>query len=412
MAKTIVSITPVALDRDSRSLKIAHSFAQWGYQSIVVEGQKSTVDFSKYGIRVISLADSSEKIPSNDVIPSKNFVVKILKAIWCQLKKMPLTFFLDYISFYNFKRRFYQQYISGIDKKIPDADIYYLHSYEYFLAIKKKIKKNQAKLVYDAHDFYTKINPDKPFLGSNLIKTFQKRIERSLIRNADLMFTVSEGLKKLYTDEYNTSPIVIRNAHCSDIDIPNKTTIKTYFGLNQSDLITVIIGNKKEGQALDQIIKAFWECTSNNNYLVFIGGGYCTLKESLSSKDQERILFLSRLKPTEIVSVASEANFGILPYFALTNNYRYALPNGFFQMIAAQLPIIFSKDLEEINALNKIEHFGLATDFNDPTQLKKDLKNFFENFSKKDALSAKQNLTWENEENILKKEIQKLTERK
>jgi len=81
-------------------------------------------------------------------------------------------------------------------------------------------------------------------------------------------------------------------------------------------------------------------------------------------------------------------------------------------MIAAQLPIIFSKDLEEINALNKIEHFGLATDFNDPTQLKKDLKNFFENFSKKDALSAKQNLTWENEENILKKEIQNLTERK
>ncbi len=81
-------------------------------------------------------------------------------------------------------------------------------------------------------------------------------------------------------------------------------------------------------------------------------------------------------------------------------------------MIAAQLPILFSKDLEEINALNKIEHFGLATDFNDPTKIKKDLKSFLRNFSKKDALSAKQNLTWQNEENILIKEIQKLTERK
>lgn len=412
MPKTIVSITPVALDRDSRTLKIAHSFSQWGYQSIVVEGQKSAVDFSNSGIEVISLADSSEKMLTNNAIPSKNFLVHILKALWFQLKKMRLTFLLNYISFYNFKRRFYQHYTSGIDKKIPDADIYYLHSYEYFFAIKKKIKKNHAKLVYDAHDFYTKINPDKPFLGSNLIKYFQKKIEKSLIRNADLMCTVSEGLKKLYMDEYNTSSIVIRNAHCSDIDLPSKTTIKTYFGLNQCDLITVIIGNQKEGQALYQIIKAFLGCTSNNNYLVFIGSGYHTLKEFLSPKEQERILFLSRLQPTEIVLIASEANFGIIPYFALTNNYRYALPNGFFQMIAAQLPILFSKDLEEINALNKIEHFGLGTDFNDPTQLKKDLKNFLGNFSKEDALRAKQNLTWQNEENILKKEIQTLIEGK
>lgn len=410
MPKIIVSITPVALDRDSRTLKIAHSFAKWRYQSIVVEGQKSALDFSKYGIKVLSLADSSEKIPNNNVIYSKNFVVHFLKAVWFQLKKMRLTFFLNYLSFYDFKRRYYNKYTIGIDKNIPDADIYYLHSYEYFFAVKKKIKKNRAKLVYDAHDFYTKINPDKPFLGSNLIKDFQKKIEKSLIRTADLMFTVSEGLKKLYMDEYNTSSIVIRNAHSSDIDLPSKTTIKAYFGLKQSDIITVIIGNQKEGQALNQIIKAFLGCASKNNYLVFIGGGYHTLKESLPLKNQERILFLSRLQPTDIVSIASEANFAILPYFALTNNYRYALPNGFFQMTAAQLPILFSKDLEEINALNKIEHFGLATNFNDPNQLKKDLNNLLENFSKKDALSAKQNLTWENEEIILRKEIQKLTE--
>ena len=102
MPKIIVSITPVALDRDSRTLKIAHSFAKWRYQSIVVEGQKSALDFSKYGIKVLSLADSSEKIPNNNVIYSKNFVVHFLKAVWFQLKKMRLTFFLYYLLFYDF----------------------------------------------------------------------------------------------------------------------------------------------------------------------------------------------------------------------------------------------------------------------------------------------------------------------
>jgi len=53
--KTIISIIPLALQKDGRTLKMAASFAKLGCKSIVIEHQKSTEDFSSLGIEVISL---------------------------------------------------------------------------------------------------------------------------------------------------------------------------------------------------------------------------------------------------------------------------------------------------------------------------------------------------------------------
>jgi hypothetical protein len=409
MPKTIVSITPVALDRDSRSLKIASSFAKWGYKSIVVEGQPSSMDFSRYGIEVISLGGKIVDSVEQALHVKQSRLNQHLKWIWHQFKKINFTFLLNYVSFYFFKRDFYSLYVNDVHKVLPEADIYYLHSYEYFLAIKEKIKNTRAKIIYDAHDFYIKINPDKPFLGDSLVKAFQRHIEKELITKADMMFTVSDGLKKLYIDEYKASPTVLRNTHCSKLDNSTDISLKKELGLDRNDYITVVIGNHKEGQALKAIISTFLKCVNANHYLVFIGGGYQSIQETLSANEQRKILFLSHVHPTMIVPLAREAHFGILPYFPLTNNYKYALPNGFFQMIAAELPIIFSKDLEEINTLNENYQFGVGTDFHSPEIFNRDFKYFLENFSEKNALNARNILTWENEESILKEKVSTLS---
>lgn len=408
MVKTVVSLTPVALDKDSRTLKMAASFSKFGMRSIVVEGDKSNIDFSKYGIETIFVGQDGQKKGNSVIDAPENISRKVLKLLWEKLKKFQCHFVLDLIGYLSFRKYFYSKFFLRVENKIPEAELYYLHSYEYFLAIEKKIKLNKANLVYDAHDFYVKINPDSKFYGSKFIKNFQKEIEAQAIKNANFTVTVSDGLREMYSNEFSSRPIVIRNAHNYALDSELKTSLKERVGLKSSDKITLIIGNRKKGQALYEVIKAFSKCAPKNNYLVFIGAGYEEIKYKISPTEQKRIILLSHVKPTEIVPLAKEADFGILPYFALTDNYKYALPNGFFQMIAAQLPIIFSEDLNEINKLNNEYSFGIATNFNSEVEFEKHLRYFFKNFSKRDVLKVKKVLNWDSEEKIFINMINKL----
>jgi len=52
--RTIVSVTPLRLQEDSRTLKIAASFARFGYKSVAVEGQQSHLNCASQhrGVRV------------------------------------------------------------------------------------------------------------------------------------------------------------------------------------------------------------------------------------------------------------------------------------------------------------------------------------------------------------------------
>lgn len=402
MHKIVVSLTPVALDRDSRTLKIAHSFAKWGYESIVLEGHPSQKDFSFLGIKIISLERNGINKPVGTNQTPTSYLNALLKLFWNLLKALKLTKILNCVSFYFFKKDFYNKYVNNLNIKIPDADIYYLHSYEYFLAVKEKVIRLGSKVIYDAHDFYLEINPHKPFLGSALIKNFQRKIESDLIKASHLMFTVSEGLSRLYNSAYQTKPMVLRNAHHVEIDDKNCISIRKNLGLTDRDYVTVIIGNCKQGQALGTIISTFLTCLDENYHLAFIGGGYETVQQALTATQQDRVHFLSVVQPTAIVPLARQADFGILPYFSLTDNYKYALPNGFFQMIAAQLPILFSNDLIEIRKQNDMYGFGVSTDFKSTEIFKKDLENFISNFSRKDALRANEALSWKNEERLLK----------
>lgn len=409
MKQTIVSITPVSLDCDSRSLKIARSFAQWGFESIVVEGKKSCKDFSHLGIKIISLQNS---LPAERIIefsPHKtSLLLYFLNKAWWVLKKLNISFVLNTLSFLYFKYKFNKKYVNDIESKIPDASLYYLHSYEYFTSIKKKLRKGKAKLIYDAHDFYTKIDPKVSFLGDKSVHAFCKKLEGQVIKEADTMISVSQGLQNEYFRDFQRSPSVLYNAHDCHIDTKPKISLREQLTIDKSCILAVVIGNWKKGQANEQIISAFLKLPPQF-HLVFIGAGYDRVQQKFSTDKENRLHFLSRIAPNIIVPLAQECDFGILPYYALSNNYKYALPNGFFQMIAAKLPILYSKDMEEICKLNQVYQFGQCTDFFESEAVEESLKSFSSEHTKpcyEKALKIAYNeLSWQNEERKLQKII-------
>src|SRR6476620_6347081 len=65
-SKVVVSLTPLALRRDSRTLKQASSVARFGYHSLVVEGQPSMFVVNRFPFELVSmngatLADRTKK---------------------------------------------------------------------------------------------------------------------------------------------------------------------------------------------------------------------------------------------------------------------------------------------------------------------------------------------------------------
>lgn len=394
--KTIISITPIALQRDSRTLKMAASFARLGYRSIVVERLGSEENFGALGIEVISV-NKVVPVSSEHSYPNHSYSRKILKFFWHLMRSLGLGYINDYLSFQEFKRNFKKEY-SLESIQIPEGDIYVFHSYE-FLEFALSLKKD-TKIIYDAHDFYQEINPldDESKLVKKWIMPFRWDLERKLIDRCDVFLTVSPGLEKKYLNASGKRPFVIQNAHDTRNDYLSKKSVRDYLNLGANDNIVCCVGNKKKGMVFEQLLDVFSK-NIPNMHLVFIGNGY-----DYSSKSSPNIHSIPALNPNELVPFLRTANMGIVPYFGLSDNYKSALPNGFFQLIASELPLVFSTELVEINHFNQQYNFGIATNIKQEKDIVKTLKEIDNNYTtfKTNIAKASQRLSWPEEEKKLK----------
>ena len=111
-------------------------------------------------------------------------------------------------------------------------------------------------------------------------------------------------------------------------------------GLGETDRLAVVVGNYKAGLAI-QAAAAALQYLPENTHLAFLGRGYETIAAGLPGGLVGRRLHLGHaVAPDEIVPTIRTADLGLVLYEPYSENYRYALPNGFFQLVAAGLPIV------------------------------------------------------------------------
>lgn len=399
MKKTVLSLTPVSLTKDSRTLKMAASFARKGYRSIVLEHQPSQRSFEGLGIETLTFGT---KTPQREAVSNKKknylktLLVAIAKFTWHSMRYLGLGSINNRISFNQFKKIFKEKY-SLENASIPQADIYIFHSYE-FVDFALKLPKDSI-VIYDAHDFYQEINPlsDYPTLVRKWILPYQKELERKLIDRSNIFTTVSGGLSCKYKDVFLKQPTVIRNAHDFRIDVNPQKNIREFLGLKKDDIIVCAVGNKKLGMAFNQTIEAFSHL-AKRLHLVFLGNGY-----EKSDRKNSNIHYIPAIPPEEVVPFIKSADFGIILYYSLTENYQYALPNGFFQSLAADLPLIFPRQLKEICALHEKISFGIPTNINDVSSVQAAIEELADNKEsyKEKVKKFNEIINWKNEENVI-----------
>jgi glycosyltransferase involved in cell wall biosynthesis len=139
-------------------------------------------------------------------------------------------------------------------------------------------------------------------------------------------------------------------------------------------------------------------------HVALIGNGYREMMPSnrLEVTVRDRIHFIEDVAATEVVPLIRDADIALLIYYPRSENYENALPNGFFQSIAAGLPLLYGR-LSEIDRICRQFDVGVSVAPNDVdglTDLLRRVVNRSEWYclQRQRALRAATNLTWQKEE--------------
>jgi glycosyltransferase involved in cell wall biosynthesis len=374
-----VTITPVAACSDSRALKQAASLASIGFQSLLFEGKRSTRSPQIAGVQLISPELIKPKATRTPLQTSPDDACGGIRNWLAKLRvrstSLHAPWSLALVVFTVFLGRYVSCYLIGGLKHIPPASVYYLHEYSFFPAVWLKSLWHRAILIYDAHDFYSGIefaSTQTPV--QRLVTGFGRHIERFCIAKAHGFVTVAPGIAELYEKEFGRRPIVIRNVHDSRIEVPVARSIRARTAIAGDTPIVVIVGHAKRGQTFSGLFTGLNELPTL--HAAFVGKGYRELLKQAVAQAcvAHRVHFLEDVDAQEVVPVIRDANASILVYYPRSENYKYALPNGFFQSLAAGLPVFYG-NLPEIDQICRQLQIGAQIDPDDGDSVAKVLRH-------------------------------------
>ena len=232
-ARTIVAVTPVPLDRDSRTLKQAHSLAAVGYRSLVVAA----------GRLIEVCADGEIPITQEALLSAPSVTERRMDGL--RRANMPWLLhaglFVGWLGVYGIRS------ILRPLRRLPYADLYILHECSAYPAVVLRARLARARFIYDAHDFYSAIEPEarQAAFDRRFVAPFIRMLERRAMRHAAAVITVSDGLARCLAQAYGRTAFVIRNAHDARLDRQQVPELRERFGLTGSELVLVTVGNAK-----------------------------------------------------------------------------------------------------------------------------------------------------------------------
>ena len=205
------------------------------------------------------------------------------------------------------------------------------------LAAGVRLKKHlKCAVIYDAHEYW----PEADLLAEQWERKVTTWIEGRLIRQADAVVTVSPPLAALLERQYGLSG-VISAPNAEPIDRQNSVREVKPASLPIKCLFQ---GRVEQHRGLDELLDAwkgvgeleavlYLRCPENE-FLAYLKRRYQELFT------QKRLLLLLPVKEEELVSAASFADIGIIPYMGPNRNHELGCPNKLSQYMQAGLAIL------------------------------------------------------------------------
>ena len=251
-----------------------------------------------------------------------------------------------------------------------------------------------------------------PSFWTRWVVPWENMIERWCVRHASAVVTVNQGIAQLMKARFGRDVIILRNAHDPRLEGTPGTTLRQSLGLADDVLLTVCIGQWKRDTAILQAMQAF-AMLPEHHHLAFLGANFPSYATEAAELGVEgRVHFHPAVKADEVVPFVRSADFGLVLYHAVSPSIQNCLPNGFFQPLAAGLPILYP-ELPEIARVAGPFDLGLPINPLDPTSIAEALFRFGNDTSLRAMKrvrveAARHALSWERDEEVLKKLIEDL----
>lgn len=427
---TIVTLTPLDVQSDSRTFKQAASCARFGFRSIVVEGYKSDLDRSLLPFELITAGparslSAAGAAPRPAVGPIRSAVrttrrtVKEARAAARSTMLQALSWnaplersgqeLLAAFVFRRYLARYAKDHVLRSLRHVPQAALYYLHGFYQFPAVWALAQLHRAEFVYDAHDFYSSFKGHKftqDPTADRWIREFELRVEALCVARAKEVVTVSDGVADLIEERFGRRPAVVMNAQDVRLDRAPPVSLREAIGVGPDSFIVVVAGNAKDGAPLDPLIEAVGDCPAHV-HLALIGGGYAPLASLVAARGLEgRVHLLPPVKPFEVVPFIRDADLAVIPYWAMDANMEHCLPNRFFSAVSAGVPLLYPA-LRDLMRADPRGELGATVDPRSAESLGQAIRRFVEDRALLARVRAQvraqaDRFSWEHEEKTLR----------
>jgi glycosyltransferase involved in cell wall biosynthesis len=330
LKKRVLSIVLNNFKNDSRVLKECMSLQK-----------------AEYTVKVIALHDDSELPEFDDVQEISVHRIRLKTKRWSKNQLIQLLKYLEFI--YRAVKQYKNQ-----------CDILHCNDLNALPVgvIIKKFYNGNVKIVYDAHEYETEINGLTGF-RKKLVKIF----ERSLIKYADCVITVSDAIATEYSRLYNIDkPAVILNT--PPFKYINKSDIfRKIFNISEEQFIFLYQGGLSKNRGIEILLDTFKPLKVSNHPLhnkaviIFMGYGPLSVIVQENIKEYDNIFYHPAVLSDVLLDYTGSANFGILFYENSCLNHNYCSPNKMFEYIMAELPVIAS-NLYEMKRLVTENNIG------------------------------------------------------
>lgn len=341
----------------------------------------------------------------------------------------PVRSFINKIYSNTFFYKVYDYFIDEVLLRKKKYDIIYIHD---LLAgnIGLKLQKEfNARLIYDVHDLYLEtINQQFPVKQNgeprskykpaiNLMKYFGTLLEKKIIKNSSLIFTVNESCKEYLVEVYKRNDIKYFHNYPELSACPeNRHLLSKKLNLSSELNFSVYIGKLNHGRHLESIVRSAL-FLSDKNVLIVIGDG--NLKENLiqiSTHDgtlNKKVFFIDHLPYKNLFETIAEAKLGIMLLDPINKSKEYAFANKITEYMLCGIPPLLSNHKEHQKMMSYKEVGYIISDYS-PQAIAGKINDIYKNEtdrlqrSRLSRLAYEEKYNWSQEVESLRLEIKRI----
>jgi glycosyltransferase involved in cell wall biosynthesis len=219
-------------------------------------------------------------------------------------------------------------------------DIYIAEDLQSLCAAATAQSNLRRPIIYDAHELETEMGQPDDYATA-----FLRRLESKLISKVRYVITPNEERAAFYLKTYDlqNDPVVIFNC-APRVNIKKNTSLHTKLGLPEDHHIVIYHGSYICDRSLDQLLLSADEFSDNID-LVMIGDQNAYYRDVLvpvysHMKHKEKVHWLPYIAHSEIQTLVSGADLGVVIYQDINLNNQLCAPLKLYEYIMLEVPIL------------------------------------------------------------------------